>query len=61
MIRNGYSKSLAVYAAFLFSAVGHELVISVPFRVLSFHAFFGMLAQVLYLESYQILFIDILI
>lgn len=45
ILRMGVSKRIAVFAAFLFSAVFHEVLISVPFRKISFHAFVGMLAQ----------------
>lgn len=45
LLRMGMSKRIAVFAAFLFSAAFHELLISIPFRKLSYHAFVGMLAQ----------------
>lgn len=44
-IRLGVSKKIAVYLAFLFSAVMHEFIISIPFQRISFHAFLGMLLQ----------------
>mmetsp|Transcript_11100 Transcript_11100/g.18144 ORF Transcript_11100/g.18144 Transcript_11100/m.18144 type:complete len:735 (-) Transcript_11100:220-2424(-) len=44
-IRLGVSKKSAVYLAFLFSAVMHEFIISIPFQRISFHAFLGMLLQ----------------
>ena len=45
LLRKGIPKGVAVLLSFLFSAVFHELIISLPFRHISFHAFFGMLAQ----------------
>jgi diacylglycerol O-acyltransferase-1 len=36
---------MATLVVFLFSALMHEVAISLPFRHISFHAFFGMLAQ----------------
>lgn len=45
MTRRNISKSVATFVAFLFSAALHEIIISVPFRHISFHAFVGMLAQ----------------
>ena len=45
LLRAGAPKNFAVLLSFLFSAVFHELIISLPFRHISFHAFFGMLAQ----------------
>eukprot|EP01041_Mallomonas_annulata_P004055 gene4055-8062_t len=45
LLRAGISKTTAVFIAFFFSAALHELVISTPFRRISFHAFLGMMAQ----------------
>ena len=45
MIRHGFTKSIATLVVFGFSALFHEVVISVPFRYFALHAFFGMLAQ----------------
>eukprot|EP01038_Epipyxis_sp_PR26KG_P005339 gene5339-7409_t len=45
LTRAGLSRIVATFIAFAFSAVMHELVISVPFRYVALHAFFGMLAQ----------------
>ena len=45
MIRVGMSKGAATLVVFAFSAIMHEVVISVPFRYVAFHAFVGMLAQ----------------
>ncbi len=45
MIRRGFTKSIATLVVFGFSALFHEVVISVPFRYFGLHAFFGMLAQ----------------
>lgn len=41
----GVSKGLATTVVFFFSAAMHEIVISVPFRYISGHAFAGMMAQ----------------
>lgn len=41
----GANKTAATYAVFVFSAFFHELVISAPFRLMSGHAFLGMLFQ----------------
>jgi diacylglycerol O-acyltransferase-1 len=45
LIRAGWSRSIAVFIVFLYSAVVHEVIISIPFRSISFHAFLGMMAQ----------------
>lgn len=45
LIRKGVGKNTAVLLSFAFSAIFHELIISLPFGHVSFHAFFGMLAQ----------------
>lgn len=45
LLRAGASKRLAVFSVFFLSAALHELIISTPFRKVSFHAFLGMLAQ----------------
>ena len=42
----GLSKSVSSIIVFAVSAALHELVISIPMGTVSFHAFFGMLAQV---------------
>jgi len=44
-VNSGVSKGVATTVVFLFSALFHEVVISVPFRHITLHAFFGMLAQ----------------
>ena len=44
-MRIGLDKGPATMVVFFLSAVLHEVIISVPFRHLSLHAFFGMLAQ----------------
>lgn len=36
---------MATLAVFFFSAVMHEVCLSIPFRHISYHAFFGMMAQ----------------
>ena len=41
----GAPKWVATFTVFLFSAVLHEIIISVPFKSISGHAFFGMLFQ----------------
>lgn len=45
LIRQGRSRNVAVFVVFFYSAVMHEIIISVPFRVISWHAFLGMIAQ----------------
>jgi diacylglycerol O-acyltransferase-1 len=45
LIRAGTGKTVAMFLVFLISAAFHEVVISVPFRTLTMHAFVGMLAQ----------------
>jgi diacylglycerol O-acyltransferase-1 len=45
LVNAGASKGVATTIVFTFSALLHEVVISVPFRHVSLHAFFGMLAQ----------------
>jgi diacylglycerol O-acyltransferase 1 len=45
LIRRGNSKQVATFVTFLFSALLHEIIISVPFRHIGFHAFIGMMAQ----------------
>jgi diacylglycerol O-acyltransferase-1 len=46
LIRHKVPKFVAALMIFALSAVLHELVISVPFHTVSFHAFFSMLGQV---------------
>ena len=46
LTRFGFSKSFSSLIVFGVSAALHELVISIPMGTISFHAFFGMLAQV---------------
>lgn len=41
----GWSKTIATLVVFAFSAVMHEVIISLPFRYIAGHAFIGMLAQ----------------
>ena len=36
---------MATFVVFFFSAIAHELILSVPFRKITLHAFLGMLAQ----------------
>jgi len=45
ILRTGVSKFGATLVVFAFSAVFHEIVISVPFRHVTLFAFFGMLGQ----------------
>jgi diacylglycerol O-acyltransferase-1 len=45
MLGIGCSKTVAVTLVFLFSAVMHEVIISIPFRHFALHAFLGMLVQ----------------
>ncbi|RYH19540.1 hypothetical protein EON65_25945 [archaeon] len=45
LLRAKCSKSFATLVVFLFSALMHEVAISLPFQHISFHAFLGMLAQ----------------
>jgi len=45
-LRLGFSKAQASFFVFIFSAVFHELLISVPFHMLRLYAFFGMAAQI---------------
>lgn len=44
-MRAKFSKNFATLVVFLFSALLHEVAISLPFRHVSYHAFVGMLAQ----------------
>lgn len=45
LVNSGVPKGVATTVVFLFSALLHEVVISVPFRHITLHAFFGMMAQ----------------
>lgn len=45
-IRHGMNKKLASLLVFLFSAVFHELLISLPLRTFKLYFFFGMMSQV---------------
>jgi hypothetical protein len=45
LLRAGFGKLAATFVVFLFSAVMHEVVISIPFHHISGHAFLGMLGQ----------------
>ena len=44
-LRMGCGRVFGTFFAFFFSAALHEVILSVPFRTLSMHAFFGMLLQ----------------
>ena len=46
LTRFGTGRTLATVVVFFFSALFHEVIISVPFRSVQLHAFDGMLAQV---------------
>src|SRR3954466_3408908 len=45
-LRAGFTSIQAQIIAFLISAIGHELLISVPAHMFKLHAFFGMLGQI---------------
>ncbi len=45
LLRAGVGRAGATFGVFFFSAVFHEVIISVPFKHISMHAFYGMLAQ----------------
>ena len=45
LVSVGCKKWIATIVVFTFSALFHEIVISIPYRCVTFHAFFGMLAQ----------------
>uniref|UniRef100_A0A7S3Q517 diacylglycerol O-acyltransferase n=1 Tax=Chaetoceros debilis TaxID=122233 RepID=A0A7S3Q517_9STRA len=45
-IRNGISKKGATFMVFLFSAIMHELIISIPFHMIKTYAFLGMMSQI---------------
>ncbi len=45
LLRNGAGKMTSTFIVFFFSAVAHELIISVPFKHIGLHAFAGMLLQ----------------
>lgn len=45
-LRAGLSKNVASGLCFLLSAVIHELLVSVPFHMVKFYAFFGMIGNV---------------
>ena len=45
LLRVGCNKVTSTFVVFAFSALMHELVISLPFQYISFHAFVGMMAQ----------------
>lgn len=53
-IRKGYSKTVATSLVFLFSAIFHEIVISVPLHTFKFYFFLGMILQIpaMYLGKY---------
>ena len=46
LLRKGYSKTFSLFVVFFFSAIGHEYLVSASLGVLSFWAFFAMLACV---------------
>ncbi len=45
LVNAGVSTGIATTVVFFFSAALHEVVISVPFRYITLHAFAGMMAQ----------------
>eukprot|EP01116_Phalansterium_solitarium_P013494 TRINITY_DN30870_c0_g1_i1.p1 TRINITY_DN30870_c0_g1~~TRINITY_DN30870_c0_g1_i1.p1 ORF type:complete len:470 (-),score=47.22 TRINITY_DN30870_c0_g1_i1:85-1494(-) len=45
MMDSGYSRQTGFFVCFVLSAVFHELIIAVPFQMLKFWAFFGMMGQ----------------
>jgi len=45
-IRRGASKSTSMFIVFFFSAVVHEMLISIPFHMIRFYSFFGMMGQI---------------
>ena len=45
ILRTGLGKSSALFLVFFLSALFHEVIISVPFKQITYHAFLGMLAQ----------------
>ena len=45
-LRKGFSKASALLVVFFFSAVMHELLISVPFHMVGYWSFLGMMAQI---------------
>eukprot|EP01006_Ploeotia_vitrea_P023723 TRINITY_DN56314_c0_g1_i1.p2 TRINITY_DN56314_c0_g1~~TRINITY_DN56314_c0_g1_i1.p2 ORF type:complete len:578 (-),score=250.57 TRINITY_DN56314_c0_g1_i1:2-1735(-) len=46
LLRHGWSKTAGMVAVFLFSAVLHEVLLSVPMQRLRLHAFFGIFGQI---------------
>jgi diacylglycerol O-acyltransferase 1 len=44
-VRNNFSKTAATFIVFLFSAVMHEVIISIPFHMLRPWSFLGMMGQ----------------
>mmetsp|Transcript_50142 Transcript_50142/g.55953 ORF Transcript_50142/g.55953 Transcript_50142/m.55953 type:complete len:739 (+) Transcript_50142:89-2305(+) len=45
-IRRGASKSTSMFIVFFLSAVVHEMLISIPFHMIRFYSFFGMMGQI---------------
>ncbi len=45
MLRAGCNKTVATFVVFAFSALMHEVVISLPFQHIALHAFLGMMGQ----------------
>ncbi|CAM9219911.1 unnamed protein product, partial [Ectocarpus fasciculatus] len=45
ILRAGMGKPIALFLVFFLSALFHEVIISVPFKQLTYHAFLGMIAQ----------------
>ena len=45
-LRKGFSKTSALLVVFFFSAVMHEVLISIPFHMVGYWSFLGMMAQI---------------
>ena len=45
-IRKGLNKNASMFIVFFFSAVMHELLISIPFHMVRYWSFLGMMAQI---------------
>jgi len=46
LLRSGYSKKFTAIMVFLFSAVMHEIFVSIPLQRLRFYSFLGMITQI---------------
>eukprot|EP00957_Ditylum_brightwellii_P058851 4462107-Ditylum_brightwellii.AAC.1 len=45
-LRNGMSKSMSNFIVFFISAVMHEVLVSVPFHMIGYWSFLGMMGQI---------------